>query len=725
LVHRHYPYSERTRMTRIQSWSFLTIVLFTLVAFDLTGQELPPLGELDDPIAPPAAPPSDVPPKPLFDRAEEKPAEEKAATEETATEENENKAEAEAEAEAEADVGASASMDSEADLLVSPGLNLEGSVGFQHIAAAWGSTPGTYAVSLGGQFAGGNSLIRHNDANSVFHGNLVIQSTFVEYFEANLRLKTSTNVNTFGRPEAMLSQGDLVLGAKGYYPVDTGIFVGGDLSLYFPADFSSPGIGFAGTSVRPRLLASVDFSQVAPDQQIDLQGHFNVGIRVDNTEGLTPDGLELTRIERFAYQISAYNAVELGLGFEYDLPYATPFLAWNLDIPFGADEASVCGRASLLCVTDAGFASFPNRISLGTKFEPVEHLGLHLGADIGLTAEDAYGLPVTLPYNLAFGLTWTIDPTPKIVEVEKIVEQEKIVEKMPAQGFLLAKVVNVEGGDAIQGALIEYPLGEDTAQSTAANGTFRSYGFAPGSEIVVKITHPDFEGQEYKKLIEEEGELAVQISLKPVPKLGSVAGSVVDTKGNPMPNVRVLIRGAKEKYETRTSALGKFESQAREGNYTVSTIANGYLTGGRDISVAANGVEEFSITIRKQPNEVLAKFREDKIELQGKVNFETGSASIRKKSHPILDQVASVLYEHPEVTKVRIEGHTDDAGTADFNLELSQSRADAVKAYLEERGVSGDRMDAKGFGGSRPILPNSSKRNRKINRRVEIVIVQD
>ena len=104
--------------------------------------------------------------------------------------------------------------------------------------------------------------------------------------------------------------------------------------------------------------------------------------------------------------------------------------------------------------------------------------------------------------------------------------------------------------------------------------------------------------------------------------------------------------------------------------------------------------------------------------------FDTGEATIQQRSFGLLNQVASILLENPQIRKIQVEGHTDDRGAKDFNMDLSQRRAEAVRKFLIDQGISPDRLVAKGFGPTRPILPNTSNRNRALNRRVEFNILE-
>ncbi|MDX2188603.1 MAG: OmpA family protein [Bacteroidota bacterium] len=101
--------------------------------------------------------------------------------------------------------------------------------------------------------------------------------------------------------------------------------------------------------------------------------------------------------------------------------------------------------------------------------------------------------------------------------------------------------------------------------------------------------------------------------------------------------------------------------------------------------------------------------------------FETGSDVIVESSFPSLNDLAKVMMNNPAVN-LRLEGHTDDVGDDDANMLLSRKRAAAVEKYLEDRSIPAKRITSEGFGETRPKLPNTGDGNRRVNRRVEMIL---
>jgi outer membrane protein OmpA-like peptidoglycan-associated protein len=106
------------------------------------------------------------------------------------------------------------------------------------------------------------------------------------------------------------------------------------------------------------------------------------------------------------------------------------------------------------------------------------------------------------------------------------------------------------------------------------------------------------------------------------------------------------------------------------------------------------------------------------------VHFRTNSEEILPQSHPMLDEVVAILETNPDL-RIRIEGHTDDVGDDQVNLDLSQRRADSVRRYLVDHGVPSGQLDAVGHGETRPLAGNRTRAGRAQNRRVEFHIVRE
>lgn len=104
------------------------------------------------------------------------------------------------------------------------------------------------------------------------------------------------------------------------------------------------------------------------------------------------------------------------------------------------------------------------------------------------------------------------------------------------------------------------------------------------------------------------------------------------------------------------------------------------------------------------------------------VFFETGSAALKEDSRYELDYVSNLLKNNPSVN-IELSGHTDNTGDADANLTLSQNRAESVRNYLVNKGISSDRLTALGYGQTQPIDNNETDEGRQNNRRTELKII--
>jgi len=110
------------------------------------------------------------------------------------------------------------------------------------------------------------------------------------------------------------------------------------------------------------------------------------------------------------------------------------------------------------------------------------------------------------------------------------------------------------------------------------------------------------------------------------------------------------------------------------------------------------------------------------IVIQQQILFETGSDKLLPQSIPVVQGVADLLREHPDIARIAVDGHTDNAGAPAMNLQLSQRRAVAIVRWLIAHGIDDRRVEARAFGPRRPIADNATEEGRAKNRRVEFLI---
>ena len=125
------------------------------------------------------------------------------------------------------------------------------------------------------------------------------------------------------------------------------------------------------------------------------------------------------------------------------------------------------------------------------------------------------------------------------------------------------------------------------------------------------------------------------------------------------------------------------------------------------------------------PQRLAVTVTDTRILVSDRIYFEYDAAVIRAVSMPTLDEVARAILSLGGERGVRVEGHTDARGSAEYNLDLSFRRARAVLEYLVSRGVPERRLSHIGFGGQKPLVPGDSPEGSALNRRVEFAISPD
>jgi OOP family OmpA-OmpF porin len=161
---------------------------------------------------------------------------------------------------------------------------------------------------------------------------------------------------------------------------------------------------------------------------------------------------------------------------------------------------------------------------------------------------------------------------------------------------------------------------------------------------------------------------------------------------------------------------------SKSGRRLLKKMANSTSCGKAWQTGEVNTLEGMEAMVREiffEAGEVTEYVLSDSWLLFNSILFDFDKVVISPDGKAELDKLAAEWKKHPS-DPIVVEGHTCDLGSAESNLELSQRRADAVKAYLVEQGIDGSRITTKAFGESQPAVPNESEADRKLNRRVQI-----
>jgi len=181
-----------------------------------------------------------------------------------------------------------------------------------------------------------------------------------------------------------------------------------------------------------------------------------------------------------------------------------------------------------------------------------------------------------------------------------------------------------------------------------------------------------------------------------------------------------VLRDSAEKYMVESPGGTSYERVTnlkftKGGNETFVTVAASAAYNDYSILIVERQAMNQDIAV----NELVDKLNKDGF-ITLYVNFDTNKAVIKPESGKTLDDAASVL-KAASTLSIVVGGHTDNVGTPEANLKLSDERAKAVVAALVQRGIAADRLSAKGFGQTQPIADNRMEDGRAKNRRVELV----
>jgi outer membrane protein OmpA-like peptidoglycan-associated protein len=153
-------------------------------------------------------------------------------------------------------------------------------------------------------------------------------------------------------------------------------------------------------------------------------------------------------------------------------------------------------------------------------------------------------------------------------------------------------------------------------------------------------------------------------------------------------------------------------------NYGIRAEAKGYLSVNENLELAS--VIRYA---EIQKDLFLVPIEVGESILLNNIFFEQGKPILKSQSYPELDRLVQIMMDNPTI-KIELSGYTDNVGNKEALMTLSENRVQAVKTYLEKKGIKKDRISGRGYGSAQPIAPNDTNENRQRNRRVEFKITK-
>lgn len=600
--------------------------------------------------------------------------------------------------------------------------------------------------------AGGNGI--RGDSDSRFAGNLTIDYTPWKYLELYLALYNSSNQNTRPEgpplrtdPDVILALGDVGAGLKGRLPVTKWFDLALHLGLRFFNSVSGVSVLGSATNFSPDLIASFDLRHAAATANVPLRFHLNFGYVVDNSIDLLPAGqcmgstgndpcIRSRVVETFGYGINPSRfqlaaAVDAPLAFAHDKLGLDLIFEYHVDIAVGDGDTLVGNAVRSSFPADARADRVDGQsqqyLTFGARVRPVAGLILDAGLDVGLSSYGfRYGSPLPV-WNLLLGAAYAYDAGAgrgRTKVVTKTITRELV--RGAVVGKLRGSVRDAVTKKPIGGATIKYTTRAATPQLSADDGSFVSYGFAPGP-LSLEVSRDDYEPAKVDTSVDANGETPLEVLLTPKPPAAvDVRVKVADDAGAPLgtATVRMTNVSTAAVVDAQPESMAGFDAKLTPGDWLMEVGAPGYMSKSRTITVVAGQPQNVEVTLRKKPAKSHVSLGRNEIVIKGTIHFGTDNAELRPDGEQILDEVAEVLATHPELKRLRVEGHTDNRGNAEHNLQLSKARAAAVVAYLVKAGVDPSRLESEGYGASQPLVPNMTPAQRAKNRRVAFKILE-
>jgi outer membrane protein OmpA-like peptidoglycan-associated protein len=208
--------------------------------------------------------------------------------------------------------------------------------------------------------------------------------------------------------------------------------------------------------------------------------------------------------------------------------------------------------------------------------------------------------------------------------------------------------------------------------------------------------------------------------------VGNVVGHVRDAENQtPVAGAGVkLVDPAGKELRVTADSEGAFKFQGvAPGAISMSVDVDGYLTLVQPATVKVRQDNNVDLAVLKKPKNPLVQITGKEITIKQQIQFALDSAVILPESNGLMTEIADTVIKNPRISRIEVQGHTDNTGTPEHNMVLSEQRANAVRDWLTSHGVTPDRLVARGYGQDKPLVPNVTPAMKAKNRRVQFIIL--
>jgi outer membrane protein OmpA-like peptidoglycan-associated protein len=658
----------------------------------------------------------------------------------------------------------------EREAKLNEGETLTGGIGLLHTQHAQGGAAGQFRLSFTTEYFSTGFLcssdfpcrdpknaanVLQTDSADHFGGRLSLSMQVARWLDAYLATSALANSNAANRPSLLQVLGDSTLGGKAHGALSKIFHVGGAFELWLVNGTGSVGLDGAGTSAKFRGLATADLR--GAEKPIPLRFSTNLTYVLDNSGQVVTSteaarGTPITRIERYGLNINRVDHFDIHLGAELFAAEekVRPFLEYEIDVPVNRQgyQCRPNNPSNDKCLATDPFA--PSTLTLGSRFYPWKK-GFNLVAalDIGISGVGFFieEMRPTPPWMLYLGAGWAFDTEDK----PPVIKERVVAGHIP--GRKIRGFVHEEGrAEGIPTAIVAWDNHPElTSLATGSDGRFTTHelpegsyaftlqadGYKPGqcSTVIVAPPTPAPPAGSRRKQAPPPpppapvggGDVQLDCVMQALPRVGNIVGKVKDLDtGLFVGGAAVkVVDAAKKELSGSTDGRGAFRFElVTPGEAAITVDADTYLVSAEKLEIKVRQDNPIEISLKKKPKNPLVTLNKGEITIRQQIQFAVDSAVILPTSSGLLTEIADVLLKNPRIRRVEVQGHTDTSGNPVHNMKLSEDRAASVVAWLTAHGVATERLVAKGYGDTKPLVPNVTELNRQRNRRVQFIIVE-